>query len=40
MDQIVCDHLKLDCGEADMTDWTALVEKVRTFKENKNWSCW
>ncbi|WP_042351077.1 CTP synthase [Bacillus massiliigorillae] len=28
LDQIVCDHLKLDCGEADMTEWKALVEKV------------
>jgi CTP synthase len=28
MDQLVCDHFKLDCGEADMTEWNALVEKV------------
>ncbi|MGM9925864.1 MAG: CTP synthase [Bacillus sp. (in: firmicutes)] len=28
LDQIVCDHLKLECGEADMTEWKALVEKV------------
>ncbi|OCA82370.1 CTP synthase [Bacillus sp. FJAT-27225] len=28
LDQIVCDHLKLQCGEADMTEWKALVEKV------------
>ncbi|MEH6943625.1 CTP synthase [Bacillus sp. JJ722] len=28
LDQIVCDHLKLNCGEADMTEWKALVEKV------------
>jgi CTP synthase len=31
MDQIVCDHLKLDCGEADMEDWKALVEKVTSL---------
>ncbi|WP_059171822.1 CTP synthase [Bacillus sp. FJAT-27445] len=28
LDQIVCDHLKLQCTEADMTEWIALVEKV------------
>ncbi len=28
LDQIVCDHLKLVCPEADMTDWIKLVEKV------------
>lgn len=28
MDQLVCDHFKLDCGQADMTEWNALVEKV------------
>ncbi|WP_316570603.1 CTP synthase [Neobacillus sp. YIM B06451] len=28
LDQIVCDHLKLQCTEADMTEWKALVEKV------------
>ncbi|AGK56063.1 CTP synthase [Bacillus sp. 1NLA3E] len=28
LDQIVCDHLKLACPEADMTEWTKLVEKV------------
>ncbi|MED3561663.1 CTP synthase [Bacillus xiapuensis] len=28
MDQIVCDHLKLVTPEADMTEWTALVDKV------------
>ena len=28
LDQIVCDHLKLDCKEADMTEWKQLVEKV------------
>lgn len=29
MDQIVCEHLQLDCKEADMTEWTTLLEKVR-----------
>lgn len=28
LDQIVCDHLKLLCPEADMTEWKQLVEKV------------
>jgi CTP synthase len=30
-DQIVCKHLKLECKEADMTEWTALVEKVQNL---------
>lgn len=33
MDQIVCDHLKLTCGEADMEDWKKLVEKVTNLKK-------
>ncbi|UII55770.1 CTP synthase [Cytobacillus spongiae] len=28
LDQIVCDHLKLQCHEADMTEWKQLVERV------------
>ncbi|GGH87070.1 CTP synthase [Pullulanibacillus pueri] len=28
MDQIVCDHLKLDVGPADMGEWQSLVDKV------------
>lgn len=28
LDDIVCQHLKLDCHEADMTEWKALVDKV------------
>jgi len=28
LDQIVCDHLRLTCKEADMTEWKALVQKV------------
>ncbi len=28
LDQIVCDHLKLLCPEADMTEWKQLVERV------------
>ncbi len=31
LDQLVCDHFKLDCGEADMTEWKALVNKVRSI---------
>ncbi|MFD2446805.1 CTP synthase [Bacillus sp. CGMCC 1.16607] len=32
-DQIVCDHLKLNCQKADMTEWTALLEKVRNLSK-------
>ncbi|HET7579329.1 MAG TPA: CTP synthase [Bacillales bacterium] len=31
LDQIVCDHLKLDTQEADMQEWRALVEKVENL---------
>ncbi len=31
LDAIVCKHLKLECKEADMTEWTALVEKVQNL---------
>lgn len=31
MDQIVCEHLQLDCKESDMTEWTKLLEKVRNL---------
>ncbi|MEG0189507.1 MAG: CTP synthase, partial [Algoriella sp.] len=33
MDQIVCEHLKLDVPEADMTEWRALEEKVLNLKK-------
>ncbi|HAQ07631.1 MAG TPA: CTP synthase [Bacillus bacterium] len=33
MDQLVCDHFKLDCGEADMTEWNELVEKVTNLSD-------
>lgn len=33
MDQIVCDHLKLDAPAADMTEWRALEEKVLNLKK-------
>ena len=33
MDQIVCDHLKLDCREADMEDWKLLVDKVTNLSK-------
>lgn len=29
LDQITCDHLKLSTNEPDMTEWKALVEKVK-----------
>ncbi|PLR76822.1 CTP synthase [Bacillus sp. V3-13] len=28
LDTIVCEHLKLQCGEADMTEWKQLVDRV------------
>ncbi|MGE7603843.1 CTP synthase [Peribacillus sp. NPDC097675] len=31
MDQIVCDHLQLDCKVADMEDWKELVKKVTSL---------
>jgi CTP synthase len=34
MDQIVCKHLKLECQEADMTEWKELVNRV-THLEKK-----
>ncbi|MDY4073122.1 MAG: CTP synthase [Enterococcus gallinarum] len=33
MDQIVCDHLKLNAPVADMTEWQALEEKVLNLKK-------
>ncbi|TLS36693.1 CTP synthase [Pseudalkalibacillus caeni] len=31
LDDIVCNHLKLKCGEADMEEWKQLVDKVRNL---------
>jgi CTP synthase len=31
MDQIVCDHLKLNYPEANMTEWKALVDRVQNL---------
>ncbi|PAQ15272.1 CTP synthetase [Bacillaceae bacterium SAOS 7] len=31
MDDLVCNHLKLQCHDAEMTEWTALVDKVRNL---------
>lgn len=33
MDQIVCEHLKIDAPVADMTEWIALEEKVLNLKK-------
>ncbi|TRZ36676.1 CTP synthase [Niallia circulans] len=33
LDQIVCDHLHLKCGEADMEEWIELVDKVRNLSK-------
>ncbi|MDQ0154333.1 CTP synthase [Robertmurraya andreesenii] len=33
MDQIVLDHLKIQAPEADMTEWTALVNKVQSLSK-------
>jgi CTP synthase len=32
LDDYVCRHLGLNCGEADMTEWRALVEKIKNLK--------
>ena len=31
LDRIVVNHLGLECGEADMTEWQALVNKVKNL---------
>jgi len=33
LDQLVCDHLKLQCPEADMSEWKALVNRVRNLSK-------
>lgn len=33
MDQIVCDHLKLDVPKADMTEWSTMVDHVMHLKK-------
>ncbi|MBS4175396.1 CTP synthase [Bacillus sp. FJAT-49736] len=33
LDQIVCDHLKIQCNDADMTEWIQLVDRVRNLKK-------
>ncbi|MCE7792444.1 CTP synthase [Salipaludibacillus sp. CUR1] len=33
LDQFVCDYLNLSCGEADMTEWLGLVEKVTNLSK-------
>ena len=34
LDQIVLDHLKIEAPPADMTEWTAMVERVKSLKNN------
>ncbi|WP_059104164.1 CTP synthase [Shouchella shacheensis] len=34
LDQIVCDHLNLQSGEADMSEWQALVDRVKHLSKN------
>ncbi|MTT30973.1 CTP synthase [Terrilactibacillus sp. BCM23-1] len=36
LDDIVCKHLKLKCGEADMQEWSELVERVLNLKNTVN----
>ncbi|MFU8692250.1 CTP synthase [Rossellomorea sp. FS2] len=31
LDELTCQHLKLECHEPDMTEWTELVERVRNL---------
>ncbi|MFD1735148.1 CTP synthase [Bacillus salitolerans] len=33
LDQITCEHLKLTCKQADMTEWKALVDKVKNLSK-------
>ncbi|MEK5367634.1 CTP synthase (glutamine hydrolyzing) [Bacillus sp. FSL R5-0654] len=33
LDKLVCEHMKLDCRDADMTEWTALVDKVQNLSK-------
>lgn len=33
MDQIVCDHLKIDAPKADMSEWSSMVDKVMSLKK-------
>ncbi|WP_263705454.1 CTP synthase [Shouchella tritolerans] len=33
LDQIVCDHLQLNCPEANMTEWKELVNRVSNLSE-------
>ncbi|HET7615963.1 MAG TPA: CTP synthase (glutamine hydrolyzing), partial [Bacillales bacterium] len=33
LDEIVCNHLELETGKADMTEWKALVNKVMNLSE-------
>ena len=33
MDQIVCDHLKIDAPAANMSDWEAMVDRVMNLKK-------
>ena len=32
-DQLVCDHLHLTCGEADMKEWSQLIDKVNQLSK-------
>lgn len=33
LDQLTCDHFGLDCPSADMTEWNALISKVKNLRE-------
>src|SRR5699024_10395322 len=33
LDKLACEHLRLDCKEADMDEWNTLVEKVRCLSK-------
>ncbi len=33
LDQLTCQYLNLDCQEADMTEWKALVNRVQNLSE-------
>ncbi|KXZ17037.1 CTP synthetase [Bacillus nakamurai] len=33
LDKLVCEHMKLECREADMTEWKGLVSKVKNLSK-------
>lgn len=36
MDQLVCEHLQLNCKQANMNDWKALIDRVQNLSKTIN----